>query len=138
MRASAICVALLVLAPGSLAETKPLFLVGNWYGEEQPEDPNVFWLAHFFPDGKFEAKFRTCHQKQIIDEVDEGRWTYKNAVAEVTSTLVNGRTIDDVQRYHTLSYDGRKHIYRHEATGFIFTAVRVGADFELPSCNLSS
>ena len=137
MRVSAIWAALLLVASASLADTRP-FLVGNWYGEEQPKDPNVFWLAHFFPDGRFEAKFRTCHRKQIYDEIDEGRWTYRNAVAEVTSILVNGQRIDDVQRYHTLSYDGRKHVYRHEATGFVFTAVRVGADFELPSCNLSS
>lgn len=138
MRAFAPCVAVLMLVCLSLADTKPPFLVGNWYGEEQPSDPNVFWLAHFFSDGRFEAKFRTCHQRQALDEIDEGRWTYKNAVAEVTSRFVNGRAIDDVQRYHTLSYDGRKHVYRHEATGFVFTAVRVNADFELPSCNLSS
>jgi len=134
----AFCFCLVALLSAAPAHAKPLFLIGNWYGEEQPKDPNVFWLAHFFPDGRFEAKFRTCHQKQTLDELDTGTWTYKANVAEVTSTLVNGRMINQVERYHTLSYDGRKHVYRHEATGFVFTAIRVGPDYELPSCNLSS
>ena len=119
-------------------DSKGQFLIGNWYGEEQPKDPNVFWLARFWPGGRFEAKFRTCHGKQTLDELDQGYWTYKDGVAEVTSTLVDGHPIHAVERYHTLSYDGRKHIYRHERSGFVFTAIRVGPDYELPSCSLSS
>lgn len=114
------------------------FLTGNWYGEEQPKDPNVFWTARFWSDGRFEAKFRTCHRKETEDETDDGIWSYKNGVVEVTSTSVDGHPILAVEHYHTLSYDGRKHVYRHERTGFVFTAVRVSADFELPSCSLSS
>ncbi len=136
VRGTATAVVLLALA--RVAHAAPAFLVGNWYGEEQPHDPNVFWLARFWPNGRFQAEFRTCHPGQTLDETDEGRWTYKNGVAEVTSTRVNGQPIDIVDRYRTLSYDGNRHTYRHERTGFVFTAVRVSADFELPACNLSS
>jgi hypothetical protein len=114
------------------------FIVGNWYGEEQPKDPNVFWIAHFWPDGHFAAKFRTCHRRETLDVDDTGTWTLREGVLEVTSTLVNGHTIFQAERYRTLSYDGHKHTYRHERTGFVFAAVRVRDDFELPSCNLSS
>jgi hypothetical protein len=114
------------------------FIVGNWYGEAQPHDPNVYWLAHFWPGGRFAAKFRTCHGKTGEDEDDTGTWSYRADTLEVTSTRVDGQATFQVERYHTLSYDGRKHVYRHEASGFVFTAVRVRADFELPSCNLSS
>ena len=40
--------------------------------------------------------------------------------------------------YSTLSYDGRKHVYKHHRTGYVFTGVRVAETFQLPSCNLSS
>ena len=122
--------------PGARAATP--FVVGNWYGEEQPKDPNVFWLARFWPDGRFAARFRTCHGRETLDEDDTGTWAFRDNVLEVTSTLVNGHAIFQAERYHTLSYDGHKHIYRHERTGYVFTAVRVRDDFELPSCNLSS
>ena len=114
------------------------FVVGTWYGEEQPKDPNVFWLARFFSDGRFHALFRTCHGKETFDEDDSGTWTFRDNVLEVTSKLVNGHTILQTERYHTLSYDGRKHVYRHERTGFVFTAIRVHDDYELPACGLSS
>lgn len=114
------------------------FLVGVWYGEEQPKDPNVFWLARFFPDGRFHALFRTCHGKQAFDEDDTGTWSLRNGALEVTSTLVNGHAILQVERYHTLSYDGHKHVYRHERSGFVFSAVKVRDDYELPACGLSS
>lgn len=114
------------------------FVIGTWYGEEQPKDPNVFWLARFFSDGRFRALFRTCHGKETLDEDDSGTWTFRDNVLEVTSKLVNGHAILQAERYHTLSYDGRKHVYRHERTGFVFTAIRVRDDYELPACGLSS
>ncbi len=114
------------------------FIVGNWYGEQQPNNPNVLWLARFWPDGRFAARFRTCRGKTAEDEDDKGNWLLRSGVIEVTSKLVNGHAILQVERYRTLSYDGRKHVYRHERTGFVFTAVRVSADYELPSCNISS
>jgi|SRR5579871_1001716 len=127
-----------VAARAVVADARGQFLVGHWYGEEQPEDPNVFWLASFWPDGRFEAMFRTCHKDKAVDERDDGTWTYRNGVARVTSTRVDGHPILAIEDYRTLSYDGRKHVYRHLRTNFVFTAVRVAADFTLPSCALSS
>jgi hypothetical protein len=128
-------VAVLAFAPARAATN---FIIGNWYGEEQPHDPNVFWVARFWPDGRFTALFRTCHGRTAEDEDDRGTWAMAAGALEVTSTVVNGRAIYQAERYRTLSYDGKKHVYRHERTGFVFTAVRVRDDFELPSCNLSS
>jgi hypothetical protein len=82
--------------------------------------------------------FRTCHGRQTFDEDDSGTWVFRDAVLEVTSRSVNGQPILQTERYHTLSYDGRKHVYRHERSGFVFSAVRVGDDFQLPACGLSS
>lgn len=136
MRGLALALWLVLLVQPATA--KASFLVGNWYGEQQPHDPNVLWLARFWPDGRFQAKFRTCRPKDFVDEVDEGTWTYNGRITEVTSTFVNGSPMHVVDRYDTISYDGRKHVYRHERTGFVFTAVRVDDKFELPSCNMSS
>ena len=126
------------LSRAGTADAKGQFLIGNWYGERQPEDPNVFWLARFWPNGRFEAMFRTCARKQTLDEHDEGTWNYAGGITEVTSRRVNGQTILQIERYRTLSYDGRKHVYQHLRSGFVFTAIRVGSDYELPSCSLSS
>ena len=129
--------ALMVLAGAAAAEPAH-FLVGNWYGEAQPEDPNVFWLAHFHADGRFDAVFRTCRGNDAADESDTGTWSYRPGGFEVNSTAVNGIPTSQVERYTTVSYDGRKHSYRHERTGFVFSAVRVSDGFELPLCGLSS
>jgi hypothetical protein len=133
-----LCAGLALPAHASPAAVPTPFIVGNWYGEEQPHDPNVFWLAHFWPDGRFKALFRTCHGKTTEDEDDSGSWTLRDGVLEVTSVLVNGHAIHQPERYRTISFDGRKHVYRHERTGFVFSAVRVDSDFQLASCNLSS
>jgi hypothetical protein len=114
-------------------------MVGNWYGEGQPNDPNTMWLAHIAPDGKFSAQFRSCVRGKPVDEQTiAGSWTYHDGQWELVTTLVNGITINSINIYKTLSYDGRKHVYRHLQTNYVFTAVRVKQDYKLPSCNLSS
>lgn len=138
MRYCALLAAALIALGASSSAQPAHFLVGNWYGEEQPEDPNVFWLAHFHADGRFDAMFRTCHANQATDETDIGTWTYTSGGFDVDSTAVNGHATRQVEHYTTVSYDGRKHTYRHQRTGFVFSAVRVGETFELPACGLSS
>jgi hypothetical protein len=123
-------------APTSSAANS--FLIGDWYGEGQPDDPNVYWLAHIGSDGRYSALFRFCRGHVASDLEDTGTWTYGGKIVEIVTLTVNGHPVRDTDRYDTLSYDGHKHVYRHERSGYVFTAVRVKHDFELPPCSLSS
>ena len=116
----------------------PPSLVGFWYGEGQPEDPSVYWLAHLDSDGQFSAVFRFCARRPGFDLKESGIWSYSGRVATLVTRDLNGHVVRQTERYDTLTYDGRKHVYRHERTGFVFTAIRVGADFEVPPCTAVS
>ena len=127
---------LLLFLLGAAQAPKGPFLVGNWYGEGQPTSPNVFWLAHIAPNGSFEAQFRRCEKKARRDIVIAGTWSAKNGLWELVTTVSNGQNVYGVNHYKTESYDGRKHIYKHLETGFVFSAVRVAANFQLPGCDI--
>jgi hypothetical protein len=129
-----LCFVVMLIQPAAAGP----FLVGDWYGEGQPDNPNVYWVAHIQEDGFYSAHFRFCRGHVASDVEDLGNWTYSAKVAVLVTLRVNGQAVHDTDRYDTISYDGRKHVYRHERTGYVFTAVRVAKDFELPTCSLSS
>lgn len=109
-------------------------IVGNWYGEGQPNDPNYVWIAHFYPGGNYVAQFRVCHGNAGADDIDKGVWTYAGGINDVVTLEANGHPMYSDDRYDTVSLDAKKFVYKHEATGFVFTARRVDDKFELPSC----
>jgi hypothetical protein len=96
----------------------------------------VFWLAHVAPNGTFEAEFRRCEKKGRRDIVISGTWSEKDGLWQLLTTMANGQTVHALNNYKTQSYDGRKHVYRHLESGYLFTAVRVAATFELPGCDV--
>ena len=113
--------------------------VGNWYGEGQPDSRNVMWLSHEWPDGRYEIRFRRCERgKTVWEQTETGRWHYTKGVEEIQTTFVNGRRAYLKDSYRTVSYDGRKHVYRHVADGFVYSTVRVDDNFRLPSCAMVS
>lgn len=116
------------------ADAAAVPFIGTWYGEGQPDDPNVYWLARYDASGRFEADFRVCHGKQAEDQHDTGVWTYANNIDDVVTLSVNGVSSYYDDRYDTLSIDAHKFVYRHERTGFVFTAVKVEPNSALPSC----
>ncbi len=109
-------------------------IVGTWYGEGQPDDPNYMWMAHYDAGGKYEAHFRICRGTATEEIVNKGVWTYSGAIDDVVTLEADGHAMYHDDRYDTLSLDKNKYVYRHEATGFVFTARRVADDFKLPTC----
>ena len=136
-RRSAVCVAVAMLAPLAFAHralAAESSIVGTWYGEGQPGDPDYFWVAHFSAGGNYEAHFRVCHGTVPQEDVNKGVWTYAKGVNDVLTLEADGHAMYRDDRYDTLSIDAAKFVYRHEATGFVFTARRVDDNFKLPSC----
>ncbi len=128
-----------LLFPVSAAATKLQPLpVGNWYGEGQPYSGKVVWLSHAWPDGRYKIEARTCLKgKNVGEGMETGKWGYHNGVMHIVTLVVDGHPSVREDSYHTLSYDGRKHTYRHVGTGYVFTGVRVAESFQLPACDLT-
>lgn len=122
----------LVIGPGALAAQPQI--VGTWYGEGQPGDPDYFWVAHFSAGGNYEAHFRICKGTDTREDVNKGVWTYSGGVNDVLTLEADGHAMYRDDHYDTLSLDATKFVYRHEGTGFVFTARRVEDTFKLPSC----
>jgi hypothetical protein len=126
--------AALARAPATLP-----FIVGNWYGEKQPWSDDIIWLSHERPDGRFEIRFRQCKGGKTLQEhLEAGTWRFENGVEEIVTATVDGKPAPRRDTYRTISYDGRKHVYRHRESGYTFSAVRVGETFRLPSCAMTS
>jgi hypothetical protein len=126
----------LVLATPAMAA--PFSPVGSWYGQGEPNDPATMWLVRFSPDGKFTARFRFCRGRAAADQLETGTWSFKDGIEELVTRTVNGRPRYDDNVYRLLSFDGRKQVYRYLRTGFVFTSIKVGGDFDMPQCGLTS
>jgi hypothetical protein len=138
-RSIALLFALLPAIASAATVKQPPLPVGNWYGEGQPWSGRIIWLAHIWPGGRFELEARACLKgKTLADDQEWGHWSYSKGIMDIVTATVNGRPAPREDTYKTQSYDGRKHVYKHDRTGFVFTGVRVAESFELPSCNLSS
>lgn len=122
----------LALGQGALAAASSI--AGTWYGEGQPGDPDYVWVAHFSAGGNYEAHFRVCHGGVTQEDVNKGVWTYSGRINDVLTLEADGHAMYRDDRYDTISIDASKFVYRHEATGFVFTARRVDDKFKLPSC----
>ncbi len=139
MRTLARLVLLVAFLPlAASAAVKAPVMVGNWYGEGQPATPEAFWVAHIAPNGSFDAEFRLCEKGRQGETSIKGKWTLKNGLYEFITRTADGQSVYGVNHYKTQSYDGRKHVYRHVETGFLFSAVRVAQTFQLPDCNPTS
>jgi len=127
--------ALAVFAATAVSARLPVTPVGNWYGEGQPGEGNVIWLSHHWPDGRWDIRGRWCKGGKVLrEEFDSGHWQYTKGAELIVTTKVDGQPAHDENHYRTVSYDGRKHVYRHLESGFVFSSVRVDEKFELPSC----
>jgi len=132
-----------VALSASLMDSKTL--VGDWYGEGQPNSPQVMFLVHEYAGGTFTIEFRDCSSGRAVDHVESGDWSYADDKETVVTEALNGRKAHFVDQYLTVSYDGRNRRYQLIASdslaseiGFVFSAVRVDKSFTLSDCKLTS
>ena len=129
--------ALAALLAVQLAGQHPAFLTGRWFGQGEPHDKSEMWLAHASANGDFAVQFRACRKGKAADLFEKGSWRFEGGTEYVRITWSGGRAVLRETPYRILSHDGKRQSYAMP-DGFVFKSSRVGANFQMPSCELTS
>ena len=114
------------------------YVVGDWYGQGQPNDKSNMWLDHLRPDGAFNGQYRTCLKGKASDTVQSGTWSLTGDSLTISILTVDGFFQPRNDVYQTMTHDGRHWVYNYLRMGYVFKADRVDGKFELPSCETVS
>src|SRR4051812_34953463 len=125
------------LLAAQLAGQHPAFLSGRWFGQGEPHDKSEMWLAHAAANGDFAVQFRACRKGKATDLFQKGTWRFEAGTEYVRITWSGGRSTLRETPYRILSHDGKRQAYAMP-DGFVFRSSRVGADFQMPGCELTS
>jgi len=109
-------------------------LTGIWYGEGQPDDPNVVYLDYFAPDGTFISEFRKYENCKVVgDSVQSGTWTSEGKVQHMVTTQIDGMPAHFEHSYTIELLNDREVHARLQQNGFLFVEQRIDR-FEFPNC----
>jgi hypothetical protein len=125
---------LLVAHPASAAPS----LVGSWFGAGQPWDKGAMYLDHMLANGDFRAHHRFCFKGKNHDQLEEGTWVLNGASLTIKINIVNGQFNPRIDDYRLVSVDAGKESYIYIPLNFVYTAKRVDAKFQMPSCDAVS
>lgn len=125
------------LLAAQLSGQHPAFLTGRWFGQGEPHDKSEMWLAQASANGDFAVQFRACRKGKAADHFEKGTWWFEAGTEYVRITWSDGQAVSRETPYRILAADGKRQTYRM-ADGFVFQSAQVDADFEMPSCELTS
>lgn len=114
------------------------FVVGNWFGMDQPRIKSVMWIASWRADGSFSVHFRHCKKGKDQDLRSAGSWSFHGKILTNRTTAVDGEPFAVTDVYEVLSHEKERLSYREIPSGFVYYAARVNPDFQMPSCELTS
>jgi len=118
------------------APAGPQTVVGFWYGMGEPDDPDVFYIDAFGPDGKFNAEYRKCEKgKLIYSQTQSGTWTVADGVLTINSTMINGKPGKFDHSYTIEMLSATEFHARLHDPDFLFVERRI-PKFEFPDCYL--
>ena len=127
------------------ADLSPKAIIGDWYGEGQPGDPNVYWIDHFGSDGSFAIELRHCHGGEGDYHVEAGSWSFKGKNLRITTDFVNGEAVHYEDEYEIFSFDGHLKKDRlivsnalQSNVGSVFVSTHEPGGFKLPDCHQTS
>lgn len=127
---------LLVVAVPAMAQQADLS--GRWYGEGYQGRVYLHWLSERRPDGGFAVEFRRYEECQIVHRsLEAGRWSLHGSIYATNTTMIDGQRVNYADRYLLLGLSNNEMSYQHIASGTLFRAQRVGADFDWPGCDPS-
>jgi hypothetical protein len=134
--------AVLLLAPAIpafvLAASAAPSVVGNWFGQGQPDDKTAMYLDHLLPNGDFHGEYRNCVKGKTVDTTQSGRWMLKGDRLTIIIGNDDGMPTLRTDLYTMLSLEDRLWKYRFDPTAFLYSAKRVDGGFKLPPCQLVS
>jgi hypothetical protein len=109
-------------------------LAGIWYGEGQPDDPNIVYLDYFGSDGTFISEFRKYEGCKVIeDHVESGTWTSKGKVQYLVTTQINGKPAHFEHSYTIELLTDTQVRARLQMNGYLFVEQRIDR-FQFPNC----
>ena len=109
-------------------------LSGIWYGEGQPDDPNIVYIDYFGPDGTFISEFRKYEGCKIVsDHVESGTWTSEGKVQHLVTTQINGKPVHFTHSYTIELLTETQVRARLHENGYLFVQQRVDR-FAFPNC----
>lgn len=113
-------------------------LVGLWYGEGQPHDPNILYLDQFNEDGTFRSEFRRYERCEVVwQQVELGRWNEDGDLIITLTDTVNGISSLGYQTYRNEGQTENEIRLRHIETDYLFVERRIDS-FEFPACWIGS
>ena len=128
---------LAALLAAQVAGQHPPHLTGRWFGQGEPHDKSEMWLADLSPGGDVTVQFRACRKGKGSDHWEKGIWWFAKGIETIRITWSDGQAMVRETPYRILSADGKRQTYSMP-DGFVFQSSRVGADFKMPSCELTS
>jgi len=139
--ALASCIVALALLASSVAYADP---VGIWYGEGQPQDPDILYLDQFNEDGTFKSEFRKYDRCEVLwRQIEEGRWSQEGDVIITHTHSLNGIALlpEEIakakQEYRVESASSTKLELRHLESDYLFVEYRFPS-FEFFVCGVGS
>lgn len=137
LRLAALAAAVWLLLGGS-AIAAPPNVVGFWYGTGQPDDKNQMWLEQFSADGGFRGVYRACIKGKAQDQILTGHWSLAGDHERIDIQTEDGTPFFRSDLYRLESFNGRIWKYRYLDLNYLYTAIRVDAKFQMPSCETVS
>ena len=128
---------LAALLAAQITGQHPAHLTGRWFGQGEPHDKSEMWRAELSPGGDIAVQFRTCRKGKASDHFEKGTWRFEGGIEYIRITWSGGQAVLRETPYRILSADGKRQTYSMP-DGFVFNSSRVGADFKMPSCELTS
>ncbi len=132
---SVVAALLLMALPANAA---PPWLAGTWFGTGQPGDRSEMFLDTMGANGQFRAHHRWCRKGKPVDQFQAGTWSLKGDLLTINVATVNGKPSPQSDPYRILSHDAHSQKYVYLPINFAYTSSRVAANFDMPSCELTS
>jgi hypothetical protein len=126
---------LLSAAPAAAA---PSYMVGTWFGHGQPDDKSAMYIDRMRPDGTWRGEYRVCVKGKAQDQIQTGRWKLDGDVLTLGVETVGGQFWPRTDTYKMLEHSAGAQKYLSLGYKFLYTPQRVGDDFKMPSCELTS
>ena len=128
-----------LLLTAAKAPAPPSYMVGTWFGNGQPGDKSAMYIDRMRADGTWRGEYRICSKGKARDDtVQQGRWSLKGDILTLSVETVDGQFWPRTDLYKMLEHSAQAQKYLSIGYNFLYTPRRVGDDFKMPSCELTS
>lgn len=133
----ALLAALLFAMAAIAADAAMERMAGRWYGHVNEGPFNYQWLGDYRADGTLSIHYLNCQTG--LDSLEAGFWHGTESLFTNQTEVVGAEDGNPLVVSYLIEEQRADYIrYRDVGIGIVFEARRVGADFDLPGCDLNS